>query len=174
MIPAQHIYPPFSYIARHGDARPSCFLGGSIEMGEARDWQAEAYLKLRSEFAAIYNPRRPDWDSSWTQSHTDTNFNIQVNWELDRIEHCDLVILHFEPDTRSAITLEELGICSILKPGRTHVFCHPKFWRKGNVDITCQRYRLTSYDSSDALLAGVAVAARALPRRCYDPSVQRG
>ena len=67
------------------------FLAGSIEMGNAEDWQSEVtnYLKLYEESLlqelTIFNPRRIDWDSSWAQEISNPQFYQQVNWELNAL-----------------------------------------------------------------------------------------
>lgn len=115
------------------------FLAGSIEMGEAPNWQ----MQVEREFAAkgdvlLYNPRREDWDSTWVQTLENPQFNTQVNWELEAMEAADLIIMYFAPGTQSPITLLELGLYA--RSGKLVVCCPEGFWRKGNVDIVCQRY----------------------------------
>lgn len=122
-------HPPHRRLAN------SVFLGGSIEMGRARDWQAEATELLAPYFSVIYNPRRPDWDSSWEQSINNSNFKEQVDWELDMIDAATWVLFNFEPDTISPITLMELGH----RKENVVVVCPPGYFRKGNVDIYCRR-----------------------------------
>jgi len=50
----------------------SIFLGGSIEMGKAEDWQSrlEKDLSTYSDQLMLLNPRRDHWDSSWIQDPT--------------------------------------------------------------------------------------------------------
>ncbi|MFH1546953.1 MAG: nucleoside 2-deoxyribosyltransferase domain-containing protein [bacterium] len=114
--------------------RPWIFLAGSIEMGEAKNWQ-EKFVKDLPEFT-ILNPRRDDWDSSWEQSIDNEQFREQVEWELEAQENADAVVFHFEPDTKSPITLLELGLFR----HKAIVHCPEGFWRKGNVDIVCDKY----------------------------------
>lgn len=121
-----------------------CFLAGSIEMGKAEDWQT----KLTKEFGGlddkydiiILNPRRDDWDSSWKQSITNKNFNEQVTWELDAQERSDLIFMYFDKNTKSPISLLELGLFA--QTGKMIVCCPDGFWRKGNVEIVCNRFNI--------------------------------
>lgn len=54
------------------------FLAGSIDMGKAKNWQQEIEDKLKDEDVILFNPRRPDWDSSWEeQSQT---HNLENKW----------------------------------------------------------------------------------------------
>lgn len=134
--------------------RGSIFLAGSIEMGKAEPWQAKLVTKLNAldglELDA-YDPRRDDWDSSWEQTIENKQFNEQVSWELEHIEMADLVVVYFDPKTQSPITLAELGLCCG-KGSHTVVCCPPGFWRKGNVDILCERYGVPQVDDLDGIV----------------------
>lgn len=137
------------------DPHPSIkhiFLAGSIEMGKAIDWQSELSEKLSHgrKPLIICNPRRDDWDSSLPQEIDNKQFNEQVTWELDYIEKADLVVFYFDPNTMSPITLLELGLCAGLGK-RVVVYCPEPFWRKGNVDIVCERYGFSVVESMDDL-----------------------
>lgn len=118
------------------------FLAGSIEMGAAEQWQERVFKMFESANSAyvILNPRRDDWNNDWKQSLEDERFVEQVQWELQHIEEAEWVIVYFSPETKAPITLLELGICAALKPDQTIVVCPEGFYRKGNVDIVCDRY----------------------------------
>ena len=125
----------------------SVFLAGSIEMDTAVDWQKEIEITLSDKNVTIYNPRRESWDSSWEQTITDNNFREQVEWELDKLEKSDIILMHFSPNTRSPISLLELGIFS--NSGKLVVSCPDGFWRKGNIEIVCERYNILFFNSLD-------------------------
>jgi hypothetical protein len=146
------VSPPLVRFASPQGIYPSVFLAGSIEMGAAEDWQQEAIECLQHRTSIIYNPRRADWDSTWKQEITDPNFNAQVNWELDMIEEADLVAFYFCAGTKSPITLMELGIASALKPKQTVVACPEGFWRRGNVEIVCERAGIAFYDTLEQMI----------------------
>ena len=127
---------------------PWVFLAGSIEMGAAEDWQLQLTKMLKDVSGTIFNPRRDDWDSSWEQSIHNKQFREQVEWELDSMEMCDLVVIYFDPETKSPITLLELGLLAADSAVASEVVCCPEgFWRKGNVDIVCNRYSIPQVDS---------------------------
>lgn len=157
--------PPLRRFKPAGAISPTIFIGGSIEMGAARDWQAEAITALTDYASVIYNPRRPDWDASWEQSITNPEFNAQVTWEMDAIDRADLVLLHFEPETKSPITLGEAYWCLATKPLRTIVSCPEGFWRRGNVEIMCERAGGRFFGELDAALSRTQKLANALKRR---------
>lgn len=123
----------------------SIFLAGSIEMGAAEDWQTRLTNELESYPIAIFNPRRDEWDSSWVQSITNPNFNYQVNWELDMLTASDIIFMYFSPETKSPISLLELGLFA--DSDKMIVVCPDGFWRKGNVEIVCDRFDIPLYNT---------------------------
>lgn len=131
----------------------SVFLAGSIEMGAAAPWQAEVEAALSAYAVTIWNPRRDDWDASWTQAESDPRFFEQVSWELSAQEQADLIAMYFSPETRSPITLLELGLFA--KTRKIIVCCPEGFFRKGNVDIVCRRYGVTTAADLAALIYAV-------------------
>lgn len=119
-------------------------------MGVAEDWQQRVINKLANEDIAILNPRRPDWDSSWEQTIDNPQFREQVEWELDSLAYASIVLMYFDPSTKSPISLLELGLHA--KDDKLVVVCPKGFWRKGNVDILCARYNITQFDTIDEAL----------------------
>lgn len=114
------------------------FLAGSIEMGVAENWQQKTLRLLADTDWVVFNPRRNDWDSSWVQSADNPKFREQVCWELDALGVADKIILYFDPSTKSPISLLEFGLFAT--SDKLIVICPEGFWRKGNVDIVCQRH----------------------------------
>lgn len=138
----------------------SVFLAGSIEMGQAVNWQ-ELVSKELEDLAPVclLNPRRDDWDSSWKQEITNRRFNEQVTWELDGLEQADLILVYFSPETKSPVTLLELGLFA--RSGKVIVCCPEGFWRKGNVDIVCERFGIRQVDNLEELIREVRRCAEA-------------
>jgi hypothetical protein len=131
------------------------FLAGSIEMGKAVDWQTKVTEALKALPCLVLNPRRDDWDSTWKQEIGDPQFNEQVTWELKAMEDAKVVAMYFDPETKSPITLMELGIWAGKKPDKLVVCCPKGFWRKGNVDIVCKRYNVAQVETVEDLVAAV-------------------
>ena len=134
------------------------FLSGSIEMGTAANWQERLARMLEDTDVLLLNPRGDDWDSSWEQSMDDPRFREQVEWELSGIAEADLVVIHFEPETTSPITLLELGIATKY-PSLAVVHCPEGFWRKGNVDVVCSHFGIAQVKTLDELADYVREAA---------------
>lgn len=117
------------------------FLAGSIEMGTAENWQEKIEQQFNNELNIVFlNPRRDDWDASWKQDKNDPPFFAQVNWELTHLEMADLIVVYFDPKTKSPITMLELGLFA--STNKLIVCCPKGFWRKGNIDIVCDRYQI--------------------------------
>lgn len=146
------IKPPHP-ITKDWENNKKIFLAGSIEMGIAEDWQTKITQELSLYDVTILNPRRVNWDSSWEQTIENSQFYQQVNWELHSLEICDIIVMYFSPETKSPISLLELGLFA--KSNKLIVCCPDGFWRKGNVDIVCEKYSIPNFDSMDKLLTFV-------------------
>ena len=118
-------------------------------MGKAVDWQKEIEETLKDYEGIILNPRRDDWDASWVQSKDNKEFRGQVEWELYGLDNASMVVYYFEPNTKSPISLLELGMH--LRSGRAIVCCPEGYEKKGNVDVTCKYYRVPMNESLDEL-----------------------
>lgn len=129
------------------------FIAGSIEMGNAVDWQVEVTKLLEPYEGIIYNPRRSDYDPTWEQKIDNPNFFAQVDWELSALDAADLIFMYFDPNTKSPISLLELGLHA--ENGKLLVMCPEGFWRKGNVDIVCQRYGIPQINKFEHLVKRV-------------------
>lgn len=147
---AQIVKPPHHEEYRAEDL--TVFFAGSIEMGVAEPWQERlTYLLRHVSNLTIFNPRRDNWDSSWEQVKENPQFEEQVLWELNKLEEADVAIFYFDPNTKSPVTLMELGL-TVGNGGKDIIVCCPKgFWRKGNVDILCEQYDIKQVDTVDDL-----------------------
>ena len=148
---ARIIKPPA--VLPSDEAVPSVFLAGSIEMGAAEDWQARVAAGLGDLDVVVFNPRRDEWDNTWTQSIADSRFREQVEWELAGLERATVVAMYFHPATRAPVTLLEMGL--VAQTGRLVVCCPDGFWRKGNVEVVCARYGVPLVGDLDELVAAV-------------------
>lgn len=128
----------------------SIFLAGSIDMGNAVDWQTRMSEMLAPYDVVVLNPRRDDWDVSWVQDITNPQFKEQVTWELEHLESCDLIVMYFDPAGAAPISLLELGLFADNE--RIVVCCPEGYWRRGNVQIVCDRYEITLLDTIDELM----------------------
>jgi hypothetical protein len=132
----QIIFPPSPIVIPEN--QQSVFLAGSIEMGSAAEWQDEFAGMLADKNITILNPRRKAWDSTWKQSIENPVFAEQVHWELEGLEKASIIVMYFSPETKSPVTMLEFGLFA--NSGKLIVCCPEGFWRKGNIDMVCQRY----------------------------------
>lgn len=133
------------------------FLAGTIEMGNSIDWQQKIIEDFQEYYQdkeiTILNPRRKDWDSSWVQTIENEQFSGQVNWELDALEASDFIIMFFDKNSKSPISMLELGLFADSK--KMLVCCEEGFWRKGNIDIVCKRKGIPTFETIDHLIAAL-------------------
>ena len=133
------------------------FLGGTIDMGNSIDWQQKIINDFQDSFAEkeiiIFNPRRENWDSSWVQTIQNEQFSGQVNWELDALEASDFIIMFFEKNSKSPVSMLELGLFADSK--KMLVCCEEGFWRKGNIDIVCKRKAIPTFETLDDLVCNL-------------------
>ena len=118
-------------------------------MGSAEDWQTFLEEKLSGMDILLLNPRRDNWDASWLQDKTDPRFREQVEWELNALEAANLIVIYFAPHTKSPISLLELGLFA--RSGKLIVCCPDGFWRKGNVELVCEKYGVKQVESLNDL-----------------------
>jgi hypothetical protein len=135
--------------------RVRLFLGGSIEMGKAPDWQAAFADKIASLPVAAFNPRRMHWNPNWEQDIKDQNLYHQMDWEMTNLDEADLIILYLHPGTISPVSLLELGRYS--QSGRLIVCCPEEYHRRGNVRYICQKDNVPLLDDFDELVKAAIV-----------------
>lgn len=143
------IKPPHSLNAVEN--KFSVFLAGSIEMGAAENWQQiieKAFYQ--NDNVVLLNPRRDDWNSSWKQEICNPQFNEQVSWELSGLEKADLIVFYFAKETKSPVSMLELGLFA--QSGKLVVCCPEGFWRKGNIDIVCERFKIKQVNTIEEII----------------------
>lgn len=120
----------------------SVFLAGSIDNGAAEEWQEYVTEQFDCcDNIVILNPRRDDWDSSLDCTIDNPQFKEQVDWELSNLDNADFILLYFSPTSMAPISLLELGL---FKDNENMIaVCPDGYYRKGNVDIVCDRYNIT-------------------------------
>ena len=90
----KEIKPPHSIVKNSNKGWYKVFLAGTIEMGNSEDWQTKVSNALSDRPYTILNPRRVDWDSSWSQEFENPQFYQQVTWELNALDKADFIILY--------------------------------------------------------------------------------
>lgn len=132
----------------------SFFLAGTIDMGNSENWQANVIQTIKDMLKTeeldnasqnitihIYNPRRAE---GFDESNKEDK-EYQINWELEHLEKCNLIIMNLLDNSKSPISLLELGLFS--KSNKLNVICSPNFYRYDNVRITCKRYNIPLFNN---------------------------
>ena len=104
------VYQPPQTFPPRVKGQPWVFLAGSIDLGQAENWQARVEAHFAAQPLVLLNPRRANWDNSWQQSIANPLFREQVEWELKGLEGADLVLMYFAPESLAPVTLLELGL----------------------------------------------------------------
>lgn len=143
------------YMPAHSSLHPRVFLAGSIEMDKASKWQQSAidfFNYNREDEVVVCNPRRTDWPV--TPSAEDINH--QVTWELEQLEKADAVVMWLEAGTLSPVSLLEFGLlvgrASTGLLNKIIVCAEPRFWRRDNVLITAERYKIPVAETFEELM----------------------
>ena len=134
-VSLQVVHAPHPYTIKG----QSVFLSGGIEQVKA-PWQVSITKSLSHLPITILNPLRPDWDSSWKEDISDPRFLEQVNWELNALDKADVIAIFFPPENKAPITLLELGLSA--RSSKVIVGCPEGFWKRGNVQMVCQRFKI--------------------------------
>ncbi|EFX02061.1 hypothetical protein CMQ_2110 [Grosmannia clavigera kw1407] len=144
---SQIIYAPSDQAPR---GVKSVFLAGTTSKVDEADWR-ETLSALFSDLpVTIYNPYRADWDSTWREDINFVPFREQVEWELAMQEKADMVVIYFHPATQAPISLLELGLCA-RTPGKAIVLCPEGYWKRGNVQIVCQKLAIEMAETIEGL-----------------------
>ena len=169
LFDVQVIYPT-NTIAANESQSTKLFLAGSIEQGKAEEWQSRIIEDLKSLTSddnieskniiktrlTIFNPRRPDWNPNLPQEALNEVLRNQITWELDHLEMSDVICLYLDPKTTSPISLLELGLH--MRSRKLLVCCPPGFYRKANIDITCQKYGVAVLNDYSILFSSLCGA----------------
>lgn len=142
------IFPP---TRRRADSdNISVFLAGSIDMGSARNWQQDLIDRFdHHDDVAFYNPRRAEGFSS-DQSLENDVFVEQVNWEIDNIINSGVVVMYITAESKAPISLLEFGFCMAHKKIKNVVVgVEPGFWRRGNIEVMCNRFEIPLHEDLD-------------------------
>ncbi|KAH6618696.1 hypothetical protein C7974DRAFT_35246 [Boeremia exigua] len=139
--------------------KPSVILYGSIEPNPAADWQTSLAASLSDLPVEILNPRCDAWDSTWIEDISDLRFKEQVEWEMDHAKVADVIAFYFKPGTLTPITLLELGMYA--GTGKAVVCCPDGFYKRGNVQLVCQRYGIELLGSLEELQNSVKARLQA-------------
>ena len=121
------------------------FTAGSIEMGNAVNWQPLMANHLRDLPITVCDPRRPDndWNPAMARVPDDnglTGMQAQIDWELNAQDRVTVICFFFDVDTNSPVSRLELGLFA--KSNKVVVCCDDRYHKWDNVKATCERYKI--------------------------------
>ena len=130
------------------------FLGGTIDNGNSVDWQEEFANHFIHDDVTFLNPRREKWLSGVAQTIDDPIFNEQLEWESWNLENADIIVINLLADSKSIISVAELAEYGA--KGKNVVVCCPKeFWRNGNVEFLCKKFKLPLFRDVNIMIGHV-------------------
>lgn len=130
------------------DSSIKIFLAGTIDCDQGSvDWQHKICDKIQNindnkYSITIYNPRREEFPDNGSKE-----VRRQIRWEHAHMDDADYIIMNILEDSKSPITLMELGMYAESK--KLIVFCKPKFYRYDNVKLVCQKYKIPLYNTNN-------------------------
>lgn len=132
----------------------SVFLAGTTSKVDKNDWRETLSASLSDIPVTLYNPYRADWDSSWREEIDFAPYREQVEWELEKQDKADIVVVYFHPATQAPVSLLEFGLCA-RAPGKAIVVCPEGYWKRGNVQIVCKKFGVEMVDDVDGLKTAI-------------------
>ena len=139
------------------------FLAGTIDNGDSDDWQYDVFLHLAiyseifNDFT-VFSPRRKNWKEDATQE----DIEDQIKWEQEKLDEADLIIMVFQDNSKSPISLLELGLYG--PAGKLICFCTPNFYRYTNVKLTCEKWGIPLIEQLSA--ADIAAEVNKIYKEC--------
>jgi hypothetical protein len=147
--------PPNAQIIRAPSEEPvtgtrTVFLAGTTTAVDGKDWRDRLSESLSKYPITMFNPNRPDWDSTWCEDIAFEPYRVQVQWELDKQDRADLVVVYFHPSTLAPVSLLEFGL-SAKFPGKTIAVAPEGYAKRANVQLVCHKYGVEFLDNVDKL-----------------------
>lgn len=126
----------------------SVVLAGTTAAVDNGDWRENLSALLSNYPVTIFNPNRPDWDSTWREDMSFGPYREQVLWELDKQVGADLDVVYLHPATLAPISLLEFGL-SAQVPGKVIAIAPEGYSKRANVQIVCQKFGIEFLDTMD-------------------------
>lgn len=123
------------------------FLAGSIDNGNAEDWQSNMLNKINQFPVIVFNPRRENFPKN-----DNKELEKQVLWEMEHLSKSDCIIFYFANNTISPISLLELGAFTNKK--QVFVFADDYF-RKDNVRIFCEYKKISFFNNEEKMIKAI-------------------
>ena len=138
-------------------------VNGIMGLVQAEDWQTiytSLLQKAQTErlvsnqlvkHIAVLNPRRDDWSNEWNETKHHPLLIEQIQWELEHLRESNCIVMYFDKNTISPISLLELGLFS--NTSKMVVYCPDEYFRVENVVEVCKQYHVPVVSSLEGLVA---------------------
>lgn len=117
------------------------FLAGSIDLNLPNNWRKEVIEELEDS-VHFFDPIRVNHEML-----NNAQMREHIEWELDALSLSDKILLNFLPDSKSPISLVELGLYA--KTDKLIVVCPDKFYLRRYVSVLCNKYNVPFFNSLD-------------------------
>ncbi|WP_055447706.1 nucleoside 2-deoxyribosyltransferase domain-containing protein [Lacinutrix mariniflava] len=117
------------------------FLAGSMDFNESNSWRQKIMQEMKHlvHFLDATRIEHNDFSDSQMKEH--------IEWELDALIISDKIILNFKEDSKSPISILELGM--YVKSSKLVVVCPNKFYQRRYINVLCNKYNTPFFDSFD-------------------------
>ena len=120
------------------------FLAGSIDNRYFGNWRKETVKKLETK-ANVFDPTNMKHDRL-----NDAEMKSHIIWELDALAIADKILLNFLPDSKSPISLVELGL--YVASNKLIVVCPKEFYKSRYVFALCEKYNTPIFENLNKAL----------------------
>lgn len=115
------------------------FLAGSMDVNVTNTWRNSIVNELYNTYD-FFDPTIDNHDNL-----TDTQMRNHILWELKALELSDIVLLNLLPESKSPISLIELGM--YVKTNKLIVVCPEEFYTSRYLEELCSYYKVDLYKS---------------------------
>lgn len=114
------------------------FLAGSIDLKLKGNWRNKL-IDIVGNKVHFIDPTISNHDEL-----DDNQMKKHINWELDALNLADKVFLNFLPDSKSPISLIELGL--YVRTPKLIVVCPDEFYQSRYIKTLCEKYKVTIFN----------------------------
>ncbi|TYA78616.1 nucleoside 2-deoxyribosyltransferase domain-containing protein [Seonamhaeicola marinus] len=136
------IYTPHNQIKAKETHKDYVFLAGSIDLNLDGNWR-EQVINLIGDKVHFIDPTISGHDAM-----NDLQMESHINWELDMLDLADKVFLNFLEESKSPISLVELGMYT--RTSKLIVVCPNAFYKSRYIKTLCKKYKIPLFTTLDA------------------------
>ena len=120
------------------------FLAGSIDNRYFGNWRKKVIEEI-GDSNIILDPTNTNHDKL-----SDEDMKLHIQWELDALSKANTILLNFLPDSKSPISLVELGL--YVTSNKLIVICPKAFYKSRYVYTLREKYNTPIFDNINKAL----------------------